>query len=67
MNEQIKELIDKLKKDHPNWNFTILYTGLDWNEVIKNETTAVHGRNVVPASKSTAWKCSECGETPRRR
>ena len=59
-----KELIDKLKKDHPNWNFTIFYTGLDWNQVIKNETSAYHGRNVVPASKSSAWKCSVCGDTP---
>ena len=24
-----KELIDKLKKEHPNWNFTMFYTGLD--------------------------------------
>lgn len=59
-----KELIEKLKKDHPNWNFTIFYTGLDWAQVIKNETTAYHGRNVVPASKSSAWKCAVCGETP---
>ena len=59
-----KELIDKLKAEHPNWNFTIFYTGLDWNQVIKNETSAYHGRNVVPASKSSAWKCSVCGDTP---
>lgn len=59
-----KELIDKLKREHPNWNFTCFYTGLDWNQVIKNETTAYHGRNVVPASKSSAWKCSICGEKP---
>lgn len=59
-----KERIDQLKKDHPNWNFTCFYTGLDWAQVIKNETTAYHGRNVVPASKSSAWKCSVCGETP---
>lgn len=60
-----KELIDKLKAAHPNWNFTLFYTGLDWNQVIKNETTAYHGRNVVPASRTSAWKCSVCGETPR--
>ena len=60
-----KELIEKLKKDHPTWNFTIFYTGLDWNQVIKNETTAYHGRNVVPSSWSNAWKCSICGDTPR--
>ena len=60
-----KVLIDELKAAHPNWKFTILYTGLDWNQVIKNETTATHGRNVVPASRSDAWKCDSCGETPR--
>ena len=59
------ELIEKLQKDHPNWKFTIFYTGLDWNQTIKMETTEVHGRNVVPASKSDAWKCSICGDTPR--
>lgn len=59
-----KELIEKMRAAHPNWNFTIFYTGLDWNQVIKNETTAYHGRNVVPAEKSSAWKCSTCGETP---
>lgn len=59
-----KQLIDKLKKDHPNWNFTMLYTGLDWNQVIKNETSAYHGRNVVPSNRSDAWKCAICGNTP---
>ena len=60
-----KALIEQLKKDHPNWKFTILYTGLDWDQVIKNESTAVHGRNVVPASRDDAWKCEACGNTPR--
>ncbi len=59
-----KTLIEKLKKEHPNWKFTIFYTGLDWYQVIKNETSAYHGRNVVPSTKSSAWKCSVCGETP---
>lgn len=58
------QLIENLKKSHPNWNFTIFYTGLDWAQVIKNETSACHGRNVVPKGKSSAWKCSVCGETP---
>ena len=60
-----RELIENLKATHPNWKFTILYTGLDWSQVIKNESSAVHGRNVVPASKSDAWKCASCGNTPR--
>ncbi len=56
-----KELLDKLKAVHPNWNFTILYTGLDWNNVIKNETVARHGRSLVTASKPSSWFCSICG------
>lgn len=54
-------LIDNLKKAHPKWTFTILYTGLDWNQVIKNETTAVHGRNLIEGSKTGEWVCSKCG------
>ena len=59
-----KDLIENLRKEHPNWKFTIFYTGLDWNQVIKNESSAYHGRNVVPASSPSSWKCSVCGETP---
>ncbi|MBP3502328.1 MAG: SH3 domain-containing protein [Clostridia bacterium] len=57
-----KELIENLKSKYPNWNFKILYTGLDWNQVIKNETTAVHERNLVPADKKGAWICNTCGD-----
>ena len=32
-----KDLIDELKSKHPNWNFILFYTKLDWNEVITNE------------------------------
>lgn len=55
-------LIDTLKKAHPNWNFTILYTGLDWNQVIKNETTASHGRNLIDGSRTGEWVCSQCAD-----
>ena len=57
-----KELIENLKAKYPNWQFKILYTGLDWNQVIKNETTAAHGRNLVSSSKTGAWVCSTCGD-----
>ena len=53
-------LIDDLLEKHPDWTFTILFTGLDWNTVIKNETTKVHGRNLVQG-KSGEWVCSICG------
>lgn len=55
-------LIDSLKKAHPNWTFTILYTDLDWNQVIKNETTAAHGRNLIDGSKTGEWVCSKCAD-----
>ena len=54
-------LIQNLLAKHPNWNFTILNTGLDWNEVIKNETVASHGRNLVYHTDSGNWVCSTCG------
>ena len=54
------DLIDNLLKEHPNWTFTILFTGLDWDTVIRNETTTSHGRNLVQ-NKSGEWVCSVCG------
>ena len=54
-------LIQNLQKKHPNWNFTILETGLDWNEVIKNETVASHGRNLIYYTYNGSWVCSKCG------
>ena len=59
-----QELIEAMKAKHPNWNFTILYTGLNWNDVINHETTLKHGRNVVPSSWSAPWKCAEHVNTP---
>lgn len=55
-------LIEALKKAHPNWTFTMLYTGLDWNQVLKNETTARHGRNLVSGSKTGEWVCPSCSD-----
>lgn len=57
-----QNLIENLKSNHPNWQFKILYTGLDWNQVIKNETTASHGRNLVYYDKSGSWICNTCGD-----
>ena len=33
----IKEQIQQLKNQHPNWNFKILYTNIDWNEAVNQE------------------------------
>ena len=62
----IKEKIEELKSEHPNWNFKILYTGIEWEEVIANEYIG-HGaspRNLIPANKtnySGDWICAICG------
>ena len=62
----IKEAITSLKTEHPNWNFKILYTGLDWNDVIQNEYVGHNATpsNLVPTNSSTynnQWICSICG------
>ena len=57
-----KELIDKLKEEHPNWTFTLFYTKLDWEEVVQNEghkDGATNPLNLIPDSSSYPddWKC----------
>lgn len=56
------ELINKLKQSHPNWKFIMFYTGLDWNQVIKNESTAWHGRNLIYSNKTGEWICQTCND-----
>lgn len=62
----IKEKINTLKAKYPNWNFKILYTDLDWDEVITNEYV---GHNSSPRNKiqdissfQGEWICP-CGYT----
>jgi len=52
--------IDELQKKHPSWSFKALYTNLDWNYVIQNET--VFGKNLVPKSYSDNWKNTTPGQ-----
>lgn len=67
--QEIYTAIQELKTSHPNWTFTILYTGLDWNTVMQNETTAVHTRSLVHNSLVSGdindWVCPVCGTTPQ--
>ncbi len=58
---KIKSMIQDLQKEHPNWDFKILYTGLKWDDVIEGEYTG-HGKtpsNLVPYSGE--WRCAICG------
>lgn len=58
--ESYKPYLEVLKEKHPNWNFTALYTELDWNYVIDNEN--IFGKNLVPKSYSDEWKNTRPGE-----
>lgn len=57
-----KELLDALQERHPNWEFTLLYTRLDWSEVIKNEghkDNTAYPLNLIPDSTEYPedWRC----------
>ncbi len=60
----IKEKINNLKSKYPNWKFKILYTDLDWKDVILNEYVghASGPRNMIQAvgNYQEAWICSLC-------
>ncbi len=66
---EIYTAVQELKTAHPNWTFTILYTGLDWNYVLQNETTLKHTRSLVHNSLTVGnisdWVCPICGTTPQ--
>ena len=55
-----KPYIEVLKSKHPEWNFTALYTELDWNYVIDNEN--IFGKNLVSKSYTDEWKNTKPGE-----
>ena len=55
-----KEKLDSLKIAHPNWNFELLYTGLNFEDVTAGECK-VHSRNLIPSSYSGEWVCPVCG------
>ena len=58
--DSYKPYLEVLKSKHPDWNFTALYTELDWNYVIDNEN--IFGKNLVPKSYTDEWKNTNPGE-----
>ncbi len=57
----IKEMIQELQEAHPNWKFKLLYTELDWEDVIEGESS--HGKNLIGANQdrySGKWICPTC-------
>lgn len=57
--DSYKPYLYELKKKYPNWEFTALYTGFDWNYVISQEYR--NDKNLVPLSYSDYWKCTDNG------
>ena len=58
-----RALIDELKRLHPSWNFTLLYTELNWADVIVNETQGhfESPKSLIYYDKGGQWVCSICG------
>ena len=59
---RIQETIDNLMCEHPNWEFEILYTGVDFNEAVKAE---YEGSNKQKSLIDTnTYKCDWISEDP---
>ena len=58
--DSYKPYLEELAKKHPNWTFVALYTNLDWEYVIENETK--FGKNLVPINYSDSWKNTTPGQ-----
>ena len=46
--------LQALSAKHPNWSFVPFYTGLKWDDVIRNEM--IGSRSLVGAYRSSRWK-----------
>lgn len=56
--EDYQVYLREIQKEHPNWTFDAYYTGMDWSDLVTNETD--HGHNRIHKSANSLWKCS-CG------
>lgn len=57
--ESYRQRLRELHTLYPQWVFTAQHTGLDWNEVIQNESLV--GRNLVSSSSISSWKSTAPG------
>ena len=57
--ESYRPVLRELHARYPQWVFTAMDTGLDWNEVIQNESLV--GRNLVSRSSISSWKSTAPG------
>lgn len=57
--ESYKASLRVLHAEHPSWVFQAEHTGLDWAEVIDNESMV--GANLVDKNSISSWKSTEYG------
>lgn len=57
--ESYRPGLRELHAKYPQWIFAAVDTGLDWNEVIQNESLV--GRNLVSSSSISSWKSTADG------
>lgn len=57
--ESYRPGLRELHARYPQWVFMAFDTGLDWNEVIQNESLV--GRNLVSSSSISSWKSTAPG------
>ena len=57
--ESYRPGLRELHSRYPQWIFTAFDTGLDWNEVIQNESLV--GRNLVSSQRPSSWKSTADG------
>lgn len=57
--ESYKSALRELHAKYPNWIFTAQKTGLDWNDVIENESVVT--RNLVYGTSISSWKSTADG------
>lgn len=63
--ESYQSYLKKLSDLYPNWKFTAFYTGITWDEFMKNESSLggssyTHGKNTVIKTANPLWLDS-CG------
>ena len=58
-----KSQIQAMQSQHPNWTFKVLYTGLNWNDVIAGEYVGHGGSpsSLIQNTYSGEWICPICG------
>lgn len=57
--ESYRPALRELHAKYPQWVFTAMDTGLDWNEAVENESLV--GRNLVSSTSISSWKSTADG------